>query len=332
MAKFRFNIHQRFAIFTLHGERCYLCSRPLSLFEMEVDHVLPERLGGEPERLSEALRTYSLPTTFELNSYENWLPSCRRCNAVKSDTEFMPSPIVQVQLQQAISKAPRCRALEVQSVTRREVSKALALLARAANTGKSTFPPNAAIVVIRAAEPHRSPERHLHPLRLKQGKEVSHRIAHVDADQKFATCVDANGRAYRISLAGRVPDITDRQTQVGILKLIEEAIDVADVWDHYHDGMWVVSARRLAEGRVVELARHESRAEAVAFAFMSLPGGGPSVSQERQSPDGRVVEVRTRYQAERPYCFELSQESESIRFAPVGQLSLENAVLLRAAL
>lgn len=99
--KREFTDHERYAVFTAHGERCYLCRRPLDLQTMEVDHVLPEQLLSEPGRLATVLAHFGLPSTFEIQSLVNWLPSCRPCNNRKRAQVFEPVPAVLLELNEA---------------------------------------------------------------------------------------------------------------------------------------------------------------------------------------------------------------------------------------
>lgn len=80
MAKKIFTPAERYAVYTTHGEKCYLCTRPVDLASMQVDHIIPESLLDEPDRLAEVLDKFRLPREFDLNSYANWMPSCSQCN------------------------------------------------------------------------------------------------------------------------------------------------------------------------------------------------------------------------------------------------------------
>ena len=117
---------QRLAVLRVHGGKCYLCEEPISFAETELDHVVPETLEQQPERLREVRRQLSLPDDFELNSYANWLPACRRCNRGKSDSVFRFTPIVQLRLDKARSKANEVEALVERASRRAGLDKALA--------------------------------------------------------------------------------------------------------------------------------------------------------------------------------------------------------------
>lgn len=134
MAKKHFSAVERYAVYTVHGERCYLCGKPIDLQTMQVDHVIPEAIEGTPA-LVEICVELGLSTTFELQSYENWLPSCGPCNNLKRDTLFKPSPLVQLLLQRAAQKAPKALALEAKAVTQKAVAKAINTLQQAITAG-----------------------------------------------------------------------------------------------------------------------------------------------------------------------------------------------------
>jgi len=76
MSGYKFTAAQRFAVYTVHGGTCYLAGEPLYLKSMRIDHILPRSLKDDPERLSVILEEYGLPHNFELDSLENWLPTC----------------------------------------------------------------------------------------------------------------------------------------------------------------------------------------------------------------------------------------------------------------
>lgn len=133
MAKKAFAATERLAVYTAHGEKCYLCTKPIGLKTMQVDHVIPETLQGTA-RLAEVLIQLGLPPTFNLQSYENWLPACGPCNNLKKDRVFEPVPIVLVLLTKAAEKASKARAIAEKAVSEQNVQKALNTLERAINS------------------------------------------------------------------------------------------------------------------------------------------------------------------------------------------------------
>lgn len=136
MSNYKFSPAERAAIYSTHGEKCYLCSKPLNLKTMEVDHIIPESLLKKPEELQNALKAFGLPSNFNINSFANWLPACGPCNGTKNDLVFMPSPIVQVHLQHAIAKAVDTKELAEKTVSEQKIANALNTLECARDDGK----------------------------------------------------------------------------------------------------------------------------------------------------------------------------------------------------
>ena len=135
MSEYKFTSAERYAVFVTHGERCYLCSEPVDLKSMEVDHILPEKLLSRRGALRSILRDYGISAKFGINSYENWLPACGRCNLIKRAEEFSPSPMLQVLLQRAARRASLARSRAAAVVKSREVAKALNVLERVGELG-----------------------------------------------------------------------------------------------------------------------------------------------------------------------------------------------------
>lgn len=136
MSTYKFSPAERAAIYSTHGEKCYLCGTPINLKTMEVDHILPESLVGKPNELQAALNAFGLPSDFDINSFANWLPACRPCNGTKKDLVFKPISIIQVQLQHAIAKAPAAKELAAKTVSQRKIACALNVLERAQDDGE----------------------------------------------------------------------------------------------------------------------------------------------------------------------------------------------------
>src|SRR5262245_49464714 len=134
MASYQFSPAQRYAVYVTHGERCYLCTEPVDLKSMQIDHVIPEHLLGDAAKLQSVLESLGLPNSFNLNSFENWMPSCSRCNNRKRGAVFNPSPMIQLELQRASERAPEARRLALKRVSEQEIHRALNVLERASAT------------------------------------------------------------------------------------------------------------------------------------------------------------------------------------------------------
>jgi hypothetical protein len=134
---------------------------------MQVDHVIPESLLGEPTKLADALASFGLPATFELQSFENWLPSCSRCNGQKRAHVFEPTLLVQLQLAEARRKAPRAAELASKSLSRQSVSRNWNTVLRAFQAGELPDDIRAAILEFAGElQSAREPSVCAEPLRL----------------------------------------------------------------------------------------------------------------------------------------------------------------------
>lgn len=152
MSGYKFTAAQRFAVYTVHGGVCYLNGEPLYLRLMRVDHVLPRSLKDDPERLSAILKDYGLPDDFNLDSFENWLPTCDPCNSAKYKDPFRPTPIIQRYIDRARAKAAETKALAERIVTNQAISKALNTIEMAID--KAQFDPNALEPLVKLYEEH----------------------------------------------------------------------------------------------------------------------------------------------------------------------------------
>ena len=119
---------QRYAVYTVHGEKCYLCTKPIDFASSEVDHIIPESLQQEPGRLEAIIELFGLPSSFNLHSYENWMPACRPCNNLKRNIVFHPSPLVQLQLQKAHNLAADATKIAYEATGDKKVDRAVNVL------------------------------------------------------------------------------------------------------------------------------------------------------------------------------------------------------------
>ncbi|WPE29648.1 hypothetical protein PshuTeo1_54160 [Pseudomonas hunanensis] len=136
MSSYKFSSEQRYAIFLVHGMKCYLCKKPLDLSSMVVDHVLPEHLLKKSRLLETTKTALGLSANFDINSFHNWLPACSDCNLKKAGLQFEPSLLIQVELQNLASKAEKARQLCEKVIGTRQVSVALHVLQHALQSGQ----------------------------------------------------------------------------------------------------------------------------------------------------------------------------------------------------
>ncbi len=129
--KRKFSESERYAIFLVHNEKCYLCGKPVDLLSMEVDHIIPDSLGKAPAELAAVLAAFGKPDDFDLQSYANLAPSCGPCNARKNAMRFDATPLVQLELQRAAEKADKVRLVVCEVVARQTVTKGWNAIRRA---------------------------------------------------------------------------------------------------------------------------------------------------------------------------------------------------------
>ena len=105
--KRKFRYSEKYAIWHCHGRRCRLCLEPLTLPDMSVDHFLPETLLNEDkyqERVA-AISEHGLPKEFQINGYENLLPTHRNCNEAKGSQVLKFAPGNMIILERLRSRA-----------------------------------------------------------------------------------------------------------------------------------------------------------------------------------------------------------------------------------
>lgn len=135
LSTYKFKPSERYAVFTVHREVCYLCKQPIDMATFQVDHVIPEYLSEHPAYLQSVITSYGLSEDFDLNSFENWLPACARCNNEKRGATFEALPIFAVQLKKASGNADKARALEVEIKSKQTVSRAITIIETAHQQG-----------------------------------------------------------------------------------------------------------------------------------------------------------------------------------------------------
>lgn len=167
MAKRRFSDEERYAVYAVHGERCYMCREPIDLMTMEVDHVIPESLLDEPAKLNAIVSGYGLPADFGIQSFANWMPACGPCNGRKRERVFDPTPRIQLELQIAREKADQAAALAASRVSAQTAARAWNTIKRAHAAGTLATAISEAIrEFVAYHEPHRAPEADRSPIRL----------------------------------------------------------------------------------------------------------------------------------------------------------------------
>lgn len=173
MGKRQFKESERYAIFVVHGEKCYMCTEPIDLMSMQVDHVIPESLERDAEKLLSVLANYGLPPSFDLQSFENLLPSCGHCNNRKKDSVFNVTLRIQLELERARAKAPRVADLEARVDNGRYLSKAWSSIKCAAQSDSLPIEIRKDIAAFQAFHrENRVPENVSEPIRVSPTVEI----------------------------------------------------------------------------------------------------------------------------------------------------------------
>ncbi|WP_143752694.1 hypothetical protein [Massilia psychrophila] len=92
---------------------------------MEVDHLLPEHLLANATGFSQARQQPGRSDEFAINSFADWMPSCKPCNGKKSGLVFDPSLLVQIILQIAAQRTHKAAELAAKAVSDAQLAKAL---------------------------------------------------------------------------------------------------------------------------------------------------------------------------------------------------------------
>lgn len=69
--------------------------------------MLPEKLLEDGDRRREVLAEYGLMDDFDIDGFENWLPSLTRCNQSKGTTPLAFVPGTMLILKRLIKAAPK---------------------------------------------------------------------------------------------------------------------------------------------------------------------------------------------------------------------------------
>jgi hypothetical protein len=126
MSKYQFSLNQRHAVYKVNDHRCQWCGKPLEYLDFHVDHILPEELLNDDERLKKVKASYGLDDQFDINNYENWIPAHPNCNHRKSDSAYDGLPIIKTILDKSIKL--KSEAVNVEEKLKNEPKKAKVLV------------------------------------------------------------------------------------------------------------------------------------------------------------------------------------------------------------
>ena len=94
----------RFALWKAYNYREYYFQGELDLAELEVDHIIPESLEKQPDKLDNYLRLMDLDVDFEINNILNYVPTKKYINIRKSN-DLLPPQIAAMALNDARKKS-----------------------------------------------------------------------------------------------------------------------------------------------------------------------------------------------------------------------------------
>jgi hypothetical protein len=125
---------ERFGVYWAWG-KCFWCEEPINFDNCQIDHVIPVSVETP---IAELRVHYGLPTSFEIDGFENWAPSCVPCNRRKRAKLIFASPAFLVRLQEIRDRVPEAKAFAERCQRDREIAPSLANLRNAFQTGKIT--------------------------------------------------------------------------------------------------------------------------------------------------------------------------------------------------
>jgi len=168
-----FSDAERYAVWTVHGEKCWLCGRPVSYADMHVDHIIPESLEGR-EELRDVLLDLDLPIGFELNSWANWMPAHGTCNLKKGAHVFRATPIIQKSIDGAIAKSSKAKETCDGFLSNRKIEIAFARIVEAINSRVLSEGQMKELALLAATEHgrYRNPDMREEPVMLGPGLTV----------------------------------------------------------------------------------------------------------------------------------------------------------------
>ncbi len=84
MSDYSFSEDKKVAIWRADGEKCFYCRVPVPYSELQIDHIVPEKVPAETLAELQPL----LPTGFKINSIPNWVACHQGCNIRKNAYVF----------------------------------------------------------------------------------------------------------------------------------------------------------------------------------------------------------------------------------------------------
>ena len=135
MAKYRFKIEEKFALWEVYSHICPWCHELIAPEDLTIDHIIPEHLSDKPDELYALKKEFSLPDEFAINDFANWVPCHSKCNQKKGAIVYDRSPALIRFLSEARRKARDAKAKAASIVKQLQRDKILGKLEAALEYG-----------------------------------------------------------------------------------------------------------------------------------------------------------------------------------------------------
>jgi hypothetical protein len=94
MSEQRVSTIVRVALWRAYERRCFFCETPVAFADVEIDHLIPESLTGDGSLVADLVPRLGLPSTFNVTSLRNLVPTHARCNRRKGGREFSEASLL----------------------------------------------------------------------------------------------------------------------------------------------------------------------------------------------------------------------------------------------
>jgi hypothetical protein len=129
---------ERFGLWKAWDGKCGWCAEPVIFRDIQIDHLIPIDAVRKAEDRQKIIAFYGLPAEFDFASFENCLPSCSRCNRLKSSRTFEASPALVMMLGTVRMLAPLARAIAAKFFQDQKRAKILVRIDAAVTQGDVT--------------------------------------------------------------------------------------------------------------------------------------------------------------------------------------------------
>ena len=126
---------ERFGIWKAWKGLCAWCREPVLFKNCDKEHLIPR---DAENNLADLIKRFGLPSDFEIESFENWVPSCSSCNKQKGTRLVDPAPLISVVFVTARHHAPLAREISKTIDSEPKKARTLARLGATVETQQLT--------------------------------------------------------------------------------------------------------------------------------------------------------------------------------------------------